>query len=60
MFARRKQNSLEDKYKFITYILNKIKLPTEHRQTKNKDKKEVQEKDTQGFGARRHHCAHAW
>ena len=40
MIARKKQNSSEDKYKFITYILNEMKLSTEHRQTKNKDKKE--------------------
>ena len=31
------QNSPKDKYKFITYILNKMKLPTEHRKTKKKD-----------------------
>ena len=27
----------EDKYKFITYILNKMKLPTEHRKTGKKN-----------------------
>ena len=32
--ARKKQNSQEEKYKFITYILNKMKLPIEHRHTK--------------------------
>ena len=38
MIARKKQTSPKDKYKFITYILNKMKLTTEHRQTRNKDK----------------------
>ena len=37
MIARKKQNSSEEKYKFITHVLNETKLSTEHRQTKNKD-----------------------
>ena len=31
--ARKGKNSPEDKYYFITYILNKMKLSTEHRKT---------------------------
>ena len=37
MIARKEQNSPEDKCNFIAYILNKMKLPTEHR----KNKKEI-------------------
>ena len=38
MFAGKKgKTRREDKYKFITYILNKMKLPTEHRKTGKKD-----------------------
>ena len=37
MIARKEQNSLEEKYKFITYILNKKKLTTEHRKIESKD-----------------------
>ena len=33
MIARKKQNSPEYKYNFITYILNKMLLSTEHRKT---------------------------
>ena len=36
MIARKTQNSTEEEYKFITYILNKMKLPTVHK-PKNKD-----------------------
>ena len=39
MTARKQQNSPEDRYKFLTYILNKMKLPTEHRKTGKKDEK---------------------
>ena len=35
--TRKEQNSPKDKYNFITYILNKMKLPTDHRTTENKD-----------------------
>ena len=60
MIARKEQNSPEDNYNFITYILNKMKLPTEHRKTEKKDEeKEVKKKGTQGLGSRRHHCATA-
>ena len=38
LMARKEQTSPEDKYKFITFILNKMKLPTEHRISKNNDK----------------------
>ena len=46
MTARKKQNSPEEKYKFITYILIKMKLLTENRQTKNKDKEKRLKKKT--------------
>ena len=40
--ARKEQNSPEDKYKFITYILNKMKLCTEHRENrKERWRKEI-------------------
>ena len=56
MTARKERNWLEDKYKFITYILNKMNFPSEHRQTENKDKDKKIMKKTQRFGSRRHHC----
>ena len=34
MEARKKKNTQEEKYKFVTFILNKVKLSTEHRKTK--------------------------
>ena len=37
MFAGKSKTRREDKYKFITYILNKMKLPTEHRKTGKKN-----------------------
>ena len=43
--AKKKQNSPGDKYKFIAYILNEMKLSTEHRQTKKRGLR----KDTQRF-----------
>ena len=46
LIARRAQNSPEDKYNFITYILNKMKLPTEDRKTENKDKEKRLKKRT--------------
>ena len=37
-----------DQYKFITYILNKMKLPTEHRKREKKDgDQKFKKKDTQ-------------
>ena len=59
MLARREQNSPEDKNKFITYILDKMKLPTEHIQTKDKVKEKRFKKNTHGFGTRGHHSSHA-
>ena len=46
MVARKKQHSPEEKYKFVTYILIKMKLPTEHIQTTNKDKEKRLKKKT--------------
>ena len=37
MIERREQTSPKDKYKLITYILNKMKLTTEHKKTEEKD-----------------------
>ena len=39
MTARKKQNSPEDRYKLITYILNKMKPPTQHRKTEKRQMK---------------------
>ena len=44
MIARKKQNSPEEKYKFITYILNKMKFPKEHRKTEKRKQKRKMEK----------------
>ena len=41
MIAKKKQNSLDVGYKFITNILNKMKLSTEHRQNKKHFFKEI-------------------
>ena len=38
MIKRKEHNLPSHKYKFITYILNKMKLPTEHRKTEKKDR----------------------
>ena len=46
MTARKKQNSPEDKYKFITYSLNKMKLPTEHRKAEKKNEEKRFKKKT--------------
>ena len=52
MIARREQNSPENMFRFITYILNKMKLPSEHRKTENKDEEKMcKKKDNQGFGS---------
>ena len=37
MIKRKEHTSLSDKYKFITYILNKMKLPTAHMKIEKKD-----------------------
>ena len=44
MTARKEQNSPEDRYKFITHILNKMKLLTEHRKKEMKDEEQRFEK----------------
>ena len=41
MIKRKEQTSLRDRYKFITYILNKRKLLTEHRKTEKSRWKNV-------------------
>ena len=42
MISRKGQHSPEDKYNFFTYILNKMRLSTEHRQTvKKKEEKRI-------------------
>ena len=46
MWARKEQTSPEDKYKFITYILNNMKLSTEQRKTENNDKEKRFKKNT--------------
>ena len=37
MIKRKEYTSPNDKYNFITFILNKMKLPTEHRKIEKKD-----------------------
>ena len=46
MITRKEQNSPKDNHMFITDILNKMKLPTEHRQTENKIKEKRCKKKT--------------
>ena len=46
MVASKKRNTPEEKYKFVTYTLNKMKLPTEHRNTTNKEKEKKFKKKT--------------
>ena len=46
MIKRKEHASPSDKYKFITCILNKMKLPTEHRKTKKKGKDKKFKKKT--------------
>ena len=55
--ARRKQKTEEEKYKFVTSVVSKMKLSAEHRHGKSKDKK--QGLDTQRFWTRRYHCSHS-
>ena len=51
MFARKEHNSPEDKYKFTTYIWDKLQLPTEHRREKDKHKvKRVKKKTPRDLG----------
>ena len=40
MEARKKKNTMEAEYKFVTFVLNKMKLPTEHRKCENKNMEE--------------------
>ena len=37
MEAKKKKSQLEEKYKFVTFILSRIKLFFEHRKNKNKE-----------------------
>ena len=50
MLARKEQTSLEDKYKFINYILNAKELHTEHRITQNNDKEKNIAKTSMDLG----------
>ena len=51
MEARKKKNTPEEKYKFVTFVPSKMKLPTEHRNTKNKDKeKRIKENTPRDLG----------
>ena len=36
MKARKKKRTTEEKYKFVTFVLFKMKLPAEHRKSKSK------------------------
>ena len=43
--ARKIKHTLEEKYKFVIFVLSKMRLSTEHRKTKNKDEvKSIKEK----------------
>ena len=54
----RKKNTPEEKYMFVTFILNKMKLSTEHRKTKKKDKeKRLKEKTPRNMGPK-HNSIH--
>ena len=45
MEARKIKHTPEEKYKFVIFVLSKMRLSTEHRKTKNKDKeKRIKEK----------------
>ena len=55
MRLRKKRNTPEEKYKFVTFVLHRMKLHTEHRKTRNKDKEErMKDKTPRDFGTRRH------
>ena len=48
MIQRKEKTSTNDKYKFITNIVNNMKLTTEHRKI---EKKGGEKKDAQRFGS---------
>ena len=50
MIKREEQTSPNDKYKFITYILNKMKFPTEHRKTEKICRKRFKKKTQRDLG----------
>ena len=51
MEARRKKNTTEEKCKFVTIVLSKVKLPAEHRKSKSKElKKRIRDKTPREFG----------
>ena len=53
MIKRKAQTSPKDKYKFIAYILNKVKLTTEHRKTEKKDgERRFKKKTSRDLGPR--------
>ena len=59
MEARKMKNTPEEKHKFVTFVLSKTKLSTEHRKTKNKDMENRIKEKHQRFGTRRYHCSHS-
>ena len=51
MEARKKKNSTEEKYKFVTFVPSKQKPFTEHTKSKSKDiKNKVKDKPPRDFG----------
>ena len=56
--SKKEENTPEEKYMFVTFILNKMKLSTEHRKTKKKDKeKRLKEKTPRNMGPK-HYSIH--
>ena len=59
MRVRKKKNTPEEKYKFVTFVLSKMKLPTDHRKTKNNDKeKRIKDKTPRDLGTEDSQFAH--
>ena len=51
MEARRKTSTLEDKYKFVTFILSRMKFATVHRKGKSKEiEKKIEDKTPRDLG----------
>ena len=49
--ARLRKSTLEEKYKFVTFILNRMKLSTEYRKKKSKEiEKKIKDKTPRDLG----------
>ena len=56
--VRTKKNTPEEKNKFVTFVLNRMKLSTEQRKTNNKDKKKRIKEKHQKFVTQRYFSSH--